>query len=103
MPPFAAQISNSYLKYLAFPESPPPSFSYKDWEFKAEGFEWLGPLGEVYNATDPNIDMIEPRRRKEHEGREKKKKLVIAIFSWWLSKCRRRSKKDCFYLPIPNI
>ncbi|OKH49700.1 hypothetical protein NIES2101_20730 [Calothrix sp. HK-06] len=25
MAPFAAQISNSYLKYLAFPKSPPPS------------------------------------------------------------------------------
>jgi feruloyl esterase len=55
MPPFAAQISNSYLKYLAFPESPPASFSYRDWQFTAEGFDRLRPLGEVYNATNPNL------------------------------------------------
>jgi feruloyl esterase len=55
MPPFAAQISNSYLKYLAFPKSPPASFSYKDWQFTAEGFDRLRPLGEVYNATNPNL------------------------------------------------
>ena len=64
--------------------------------------------GEIYlqnywNNPELDIDMIEPRRREGREGREKKKKLVIAIFSWWLSKCRRRSRKDCFYLPIPNI
>ena len=47
--------------------------------------------------------MIEPRRREGREGREKKKKLVIAIFSLWLSKCRRRSRKDCLHLLIPNI
>jgi feruloyl esterase len=47
MPPFAAEISNSYLKYLAFPKSPPASFSYKDWQFTAEGFDRLRPLGKV--------------------------------------------------------
>jgi len=55
MPPFAAEISNSYLKYLAFPKSPPASFSYKDWQFTDEGFDRLRPLGKVYNATNPNL------------------------------------------------
>lgn len=64
MPPFAAEISNSYLKYLAFPESPPASFSYKDWQFTAEGFERLRPLGEVYNATNPNLKAFRDRGGK---------------------------------------
>lgn len=64
MPPFAAEISNSYLKYLAFPESHPASFSYKDWQFTAEGFERLRPLGEVYNATNPNRKAFRDRGGK---------------------------------------
>ena len=64
MPPFAAQISNSYLKYLAFPESPPPSFSYRDWEFTAVGFDRLRPLGKVYNATNPNLKGFRDRGGK---------------------------------------
>ncbi|MBW4610975.1 MAG: tannase/feruloyl esterase family alpha/beta hydrolase [Hassallia sp. WJT32-NPBG1] len=64
MPPFAAQISNSYLKYLAFPKSPPASFSYKDWQFTAEGFDRLRPLGKVYNATNPNLKAFRDRGRK---------------------------------------
>jgi feruloyl esterase len=64
MPPFAAQISNSYLKYLAFPQSPPPSFSYRDWQFTAEGFDRLRPLGEVYNATNPNLTAFRERGGK---------------------------------------
>jgi hypothetical protein len=62
--PFAAEISNSYLKYLAFPKSPPASFSYKDWQFTAEGFERLRPLGEVYNATNPNLEEFRDRGGK---------------------------------------
>ncbi len=64
MPPFAAQISNSYLKYLAFPESPPPSFSYKDWQFTAEGFDRLRSLGKVYNATNPDLSAF-----RDHGGK----------------------------------
>jgi feruloyl esterase len=64
MPPFAAQISNSYLKYLAFPKSPPASFSYKDWQFTAEGFDRLRPLGKVYNATNPNLKAFRDRGGK---------------------------------------
>ncbi|WP_407885267.1 tannase/feruloyl esterase family alpha/beta hydrolase [Scytonema sp. NUACC26] len=64
MPPFAAQISNSYLKYLAFPKSPPASFSYKDWQFTAEGFERLRSLGKVYNATNPNLKAFRERGGK---------------------------------------
>lgn len=58
MPPFATEISNSYLKYLAFPKSPPASFSYKDWQFTAEGFDRLRPMGKVYNATNPNLKVF---------------------------------------------
>lgn len=64
MPPFAAQISNSYLKYLAFPKSPPASFSYKDWQFTVEGFDRLRPLGKVYNATNPNLKAFGDRGGK---------------------------------------
>ena len=64
MPPFAAQISNSYLKYLAFPKSPPASFSYKDWQFTALGFDRLRPLGKVYNATNPNLKAFRDRGGK---------------------------------------
>jgi Tannase and feruloyl esterase len=64
MPPFAAEISNSYLKYLAFPKSPPASFSYKDWQFTAEGFDRLRPLGNVYNATNPNLKAFRDRGGK---------------------------------------
>nr|WP_315787541.1 tannase/feruloyl esterase family alpha/beta hydrolase [Fischerella sp. JS2] len=64
MPPMAAEISNSYLKYLAFPKSPPASFSYKDWQFTALGFERLRPLGKVYNATNPNLKAFRDRGGK---------------------------------------
>lgn len=64
MPPFAAEISNSYLKYLAFPKSPPPSFTYKDWKFTALGFDRLRPLGKVYNATNPNLKAFRDHGRK---------------------------------------
>lgn len=64
MAPFAVEISNSYLKYLAFPKSPPASFSYKDWQFTAEGFERLRPLGKVYNATNPNLKTFRNRGGK---------------------------------------
>jgi hypothetical protein len=64
MPPFAAEISNSYLKYLAFPKSPPASFSYKDWQFTAEGFDRLRALGKVYNATNPNLKPFRDRGGK---------------------------------------
>ncbi|WP_191756251.1 tannase/feruloyl esterase family alpha/beta hydrolase [Komarekiella delphini-convector] len=64
MLPMAAEISNSYLKYLAFPKSPPASFSYKDWQFTAEGFDRLRPLGKVYNATNPNLKAFRDRGGK---------------------------------------
>ena len=64
MPPFATEISNSYLKYLAFPKSPPASFSYKDWQFTTEGFDRLRPLGKVYNATNPNLKAF-----RDHSGK----------------------------------
>ncbi len=64
MPPFAAEISNSYLKYLAFPKHPPASFSYKDWQFTSEGFDRLRPLGKVYNATNPNLKAFRDRGGK---------------------------------------
>ncbi|BAU13001.1 hypothetical protein LEP3755_35370 [Leptolyngbya sp. NIES-3755] len=62
--PLAAQISDSYLKYLAFPKSPPPSFSYRDWQFTREGFDQLRPLGKVYNATNPNLRAFRDRGGK---------------------------------------
>jgi Tannase and feruloyl esterase len=64
MPPFAAEISNSYLKYLAFSKSSPASFSSKDWQFTAEGFDRLRPLGKVYNATNPNLKAFRDRGGK---------------------------------------
>ena len=64
MPSMAASIGNGYLKYLAFPKSPPPSFSYRDWKFTAEEFERLRPLGQVYNATNPNLKAFRDRGGK---------------------------------------
>lgn len=64
MPPIAADIANSYLKYLAFPKSPPASYSYKDWKFTREGFDQLRPLGEIYNATNPNLKLFRDRGGK---------------------------------------
>lgn len=64
IPPLAAEISNSYLKYLALLPSPPASFSYKDWEFTALGFERLRPLGKVYNATNPDLKAFRDRGGK---------------------------------------
>jgi Tannase and feruloyl esterase len=64
MPPMAADISNSYLKYLAFPKSPPASFTSKDWQFTAAGFDRLRPMGKVYNATNPNLKAFRNRGGK---------------------------------------
>ncbi|KJH70987.1 hypothetical protein UH38_15085 [Aliterella atlantica CENA595] len=64
MPPMAANIADGYLKYLAFPKSPPASFSYKDWQFTTEGFDRLRPLGKVYNATNPDLKDFRDRGGK---------------------------------------
>lgn len=64
MKPFAAKIGNTYLKYLAFPENPPASYSYKDWQFTVEGFDRLRPVGEIYNATNPNLKAFRDRGGK---------------------------------------
>ena len=60
----ASGIGSGYLKYLAFPESPEPSFSLNDWVFDLEGFDRLRPMGEIYNATNPDLSQFQARGGK---------------------------------------
>ncbi len=64
MSPMVDAISNGYLKYLAFPQSPPASYSNRDWQFTAEGFDQLRPMGAVYNATNPDLSAFAQRGGK---------------------------------------
>lgn len=64
MKPISANIANTYLKYLAFLDKPPASYSYKDWQFTVEGFDRLRPTGEIYNATNPNLKGFRDRGGK---------------------------------------
>jgi feruloyl esterase len=60
----ASGIGSGYLKYLAFPESPDPSFTLNDWTFDVEGFDSLRAMGEVYNATNPDLTAFAERGGK---------------------------------------
>ncbi len=64
MPPMASTIGSGYLKYLAFPESPEPTFTLNDWVFDLAGFDSLRAMGEVYNATNPDLSAFEGRGGK---------------------------------------
>jgi feruloyl esterase len=60
----ASGIGSGYLKYLAFAESPEPSFTVNDWVFDVEGFDSLREMGEVYNATNPDLSAFAGRGGK---------------------------------------
>ena len=64
MPPMASTIGSGYLKYLAFPESPEPTFTLNDWVFDLAGFDSLRAMGEVYNATNPDLSTFQARGGK---------------------------------------
>lgn len=64
MPPMASTIGSGYLKYLAFPVSPEPSFTLNDWVFDLAGFDSLREMGEVYNATNPDLSAFVDRGGK---------------------------------------
>lgn len=64
MPPMASTIGSGYLKYLAFPVSPEPSFTLNDWEFDRAGFDSLREMGNVYNATNPDLSAFQGRGGK---------------------------------------
>ena len=57
-------IGDGYLKYLAFPESPAPSYSVEDWTFDVAGFDSLREMGEVYNATNSDLSPFVERGGK---------------------------------------
>ncbi|MFN8500028.1 MAG: tannase/feruloyl esterase family alpha/beta hydrolase [Anaerolineae bacterium] len=57
-------IGDGYLKYLAFEQSPPPSYSSKDWQFTLDGFNQLRPMGLVYNATNADLSAFQKRGGK---------------------------------------
>jgi feruloyl esterase len=60
----ASVIGSSYLRYLAFPESPGSSFTLDDWMFDVEGFDSLRTMGDVYNATNPDLSAFAERGGK---------------------------------------
>nr|WP_275405031.1 tannase/feruloyl esterase family alpha/beta hydrolase [Crenobacter caeni] len=57
-------IANGYLKFLAFETTPPADFTYLDWRFDAAGFDRLRPMGETYNATNPDLAPFSARGGK---------------------------------------
>lgn len=64
MPPMASTIGSGYLKYLALPKSPDPSFTLNDWVFDLDGFDSLREMGKVYNATNPDLSQFVERGGK---------------------------------------
>jgi pimeloyl-ACP methyl ester carboxylesterase len=45
----------NYLKYLGYWENPPASFTLRDHTFDLEGFRRLEQLGDLYNASNPDL------------------------------------------------
>jgi hypothetical protein len=60
----AAGIGGGYLKYLAFPVSPEPSYKLQDWTFDVAGFDSLREMGAIYNATNPDLTPFQARGGK---------------------------------------
>jgi len=52
---YAAVIGLNYLKYLAFWNNPPESYSLRDVQFTDAMDQRLEILGGIYNATDPDL------------------------------------------------
>ncbi len=51
----AAQLGLNYLKYLAFWNNPPESYTLRDVQFNDAMYQKLEILGGIYNATDPDL------------------------------------------------
>jgi len=61
----AARIALNYLRYLAYPQNPPASFTLHDVRFTKSTFDRLNVLGDaVYNANDPDLAAFRARGGK---------------------------------------
>lgn len=56
-------IGSGYLRYLAFPTSD-QSFDLSDWTFDVQSFDSLREMGEIYNATNPDLSAFAERGGK---------------------------------------
>jgi Tannase and feruloyl esterase len=52
---YAAPLGLNYLKYLAFWNNPPESYSLRDVQFTDAMYQQLEIVGGIYNATDPDL------------------------------------------------
>lgn len=59
----AGSFANQYLKYLAFPTSPPPSYNLNDFNFDTDVAS-LAKMARVYNAASPDLTAF-----RNHGGR----------------------------------
>ncbi len=51
----AEQFASNYLRYMAYPEDPPASYSIAEFRFDLSSYQRLGTLSSVYDAIDPNL------------------------------------------------
>lgn len=55
----AYQFAIQWLKYQAYPENPPASFTLNDFHFNLQDYASLGSLAGLYDATDPSLSAFE--------------------------------------------
>ena len=51
----STQISTEVIKYMAFPNNPPPGYSLADFRFGLATFKEIAPMHAIYDATDPDL------------------------------------------------
>ncbi|MFJ2746283.1 tannase/feruloyl esterase family alpha/beta hydrolase [Streptomyces sp. NPDC087440] len=56
-------LSDGWLQHLGFPLGAPAS-SFASWKFTVHGFDRLRTMGELYNATDPDLGAFRARGGK---------------------------------------
>jgi hypothetical protein len=60
----AGGLALDYLRYMAYWRNPPSSFGLQDVEFSIDSYNRLQPMGDIYDATDPDLRAFRARGGK---------------------------------------
>ncbi|MBV9135410.1 MAG: tannase/feruloyl esterase family alpha/beta hydrolase [Chloroflexi bacterium] len=64
IPTAAESLATDYFKFMAFRTNPPASYSILNFPFTEDGFDSTRPLGQLYDATNPDL-----RAFRDHGGK----------------------------------
>ncbi|MBV9170856.1 MAG: tannase/feruloyl esterase family alpha/beta hydrolase [Chloroflexi bacterium] len=64
VPTAAESLATDYFKFMAFRTNPPASYTILDFPFTEQGFNSTLPLGELYDATNPDLRAFRDRGGK---------------------------------------